>query len=225
MNFRATRRRFLVGLGSVVGAVAARSTLLGGLLSPDTGRAATGQESFGNFILLAEGATIPTSSRMSGATPNFDGVNAGGTSAALVAEYKSASDLTRGVGLPMYELATLPSWLQPGPINAVHNSQGQLYSATIGYDVTVQGETFTGVDLTASELYLQPLPLWPTRVRDVSYPVAKVDYLPTAGVHQMSGEGHVLYWFERGILYRLRAEYQGDEASVRELAAQLRRVA
>jgi hypothetical protein len=223
MNYKATRRRFLVGVGSVAGAVAVRSKFLGGLFVGDrSGEAA--QSSIGNFALLGEGDPVPAGSKMTGSIPNYDGVFGNGFAPAVAKEYGTPAELSQDIGVPMYEIGAPPDWLSLGPINSVRNSRGQLYSATIGYQMVVEGEPITVVDVTASEVYLQPMPVWNTRVNDAIQPATQADFLPALGVHQVGAEGHVFHWFERGILYRLRAEYRGDASSAKDLALRLKRV-
>jgi hypothetical protein len=223
LNYKATRRRFLVGLGSLAGTVALRAPLLRGLIG-GTQSAQAGARSVGSFVLLSDGDPVPANSKLTASVPNFDGVTANGTSPAIAKSFDSPGELAKGIGIPMYELASPPSWLALGPINAVQNNSGQVYSATVGYQTKIEDALITVVDVTASEIYLSPMPVWDTRINDDVHAVAAVDYLPAPGVHQVAAEGHVFHWIERGVLYRLRAEYRGDLASAKDLAMSLKRI-
>jgi hypothetical protein len=132
------------------------------------------------------------------------------------------------VDFPIYQLGRIPDYLKAAGGYVMRNPYGQVVCALLGYQSYTPdpGLWASTVELSASESFPWPFPLWPTRLRaggpdETVVEPQKVDFLPAPGVMTLSELGPRFWWVERGILYQFRAELEGSREQTAELVGAL----
>ncbi len=229
MNIRTTRRRFIVVAGTLLGSLSLGRKLLG-IADLDARRVDAAPTVVDGFVMVGENDPAPSTCVPTGAPPVMEHMPDGPAINARYEEFVDAASLAKNVGFPIYDLAKTPQMFSPGPIYAIRNARGQVDFASVGYNAQAPDTdlSFNVLSISATEVYLSPMPIRPSRIDGQLYAADQVEFLPNSpksGVHVVSAEGHNFYWFEQGILYWLRAEFRGDYASAKDIVQQLTKVA
>jgi len=215
MQMRATRRRLLEMIGAFGGAITLGRFFPGFKRSEAFAGDSLG-ERYDNFLILPDEAKLPTDVRPTGIWPSLEG---GGGSAAKY--FDDAQGLRSIANVPIYRLASPLPGTREGRSYLIRNKQGQVAAASVGYesyDKELKAWATT-VDITSSEVYLWPVPVWPTWVDDVLVDPLRVDGLPGPAVMSRTYTGHLIQWMEAGTLFQLRVETPGTDPSADAKAA------
>ncbi len=218
MNIRRTRRGVLKG-GALLGALAAAPQLLASRILAQESKF----ERHGGFLILPSAdIPLPSDVVLSGLLPVLEGPNSNVSGRTFV----RPSDARNDAEFEFWVIEPASHGLrQDGPIQVVRNQAGQVVLLAVGYDARDpdSGARERSVEVTATEVFLQPFPVWPTNVDGVTYPPVKIQGLPGPGLMSRSALGFVFQWTRDGRLHQLRVENNSSEPEALALAGSLSR--
>jgi len=178
-------------------------------------------ERHGDFLILPSADTsLPADVVLSGVLPVLEGPNSNVNGRT----FTHSSDARKDTGFDFYVIEPAPQAVRPsGPVQVVRNRAGQVVLVAVGYDAhdARSGTWGRTVEVTATEVFLRPFPVWPTNLDGVSYPPVKVLGLPGPGLMSKSAVGFVVQWTRDGKLYQLRIENNPSESEALALAGAL----
>lgn len=243
MKHDISRRGFLRGtlLGSLGAVVTARI----GWLFPESQRkfirpsstnpsdvalqASTEGELYAGFLLLPDGAPLPAFVRPPQiGIPIFCGVGVGKGGprpTAVTSSLKTVTDLQSETDFPIYTFGKLSQEFQPGAVNLIKHTTGEIYAASVIFESIHQDRQSQGiVSITTQPDFPRPFPLWscsPVEPDGPAVILEKVDFLPSPGIVVATLLGFVFHWIEKDVLYTLLAEYNPSREEATLLASSL----
>ncbi len=209
-------RRRLLQQGSALAALALLRRLPGGLPmarpenAPPTPPATGAGEVWEGFVLLPEGAPIPSFVTCAPA-PILCQTDGSPEAEALRGEtltFPNLEPLRPLLRFPLYGLSRLPPGIE-GPSAALtrFRHSGQVFSVSLNWG---DREGVPRIRLIAQPIYPSPYPVWPVywpeRPEEPIFP-EKVFFTPKPGLLLPSARGHLVLWQEAGVLYTLIAEH------------------
>ncbi len=215
-------RRRLLQQGSALAALALLRRLPGGLPmarpenAPPTPPATGAGEVWEGFVLLPEGAPIPSFVTCAPA-PILCQTDGSPEAEALRGEVLPVRDLAEAraqIPFPLYRPTELP--FQQGQVIRFRGG-GRVFIVMLDFGRASEPEG----SLWARPIYPRPYPVWPVRhpeQPEIPVPPTKVFFTPAPGVLLPTVDGYMVQWIKQDVLYIL-VTYHDPEGSLMHMIA------
>lgn len=205
---------------------------LGGVQPAQTEEPPEGGELYAGFVLLPEGAPMPSFVQCASGAPILCRVEDARDSdvTAFRGEtlwFDNIESLRDYLSFPIYIPTSLPRniELMYGYVIRFVQSQ-EVFAAKV--DFGIEGNPQPLISLSAQAIFPHPYPVWPVGIlsensesQDEVFIPEKVDFTPTSGVMFPTLYGHVLHWVSENVLYTLIVEHDRQHEAAVKIAKTL----
>lgn len=221
MGNKATRRTFLKLLGAAGATASAAMAGVAGRVGSIEAAEHVAGEQFGDFLILPYDSPLPAWVASTGVHPPLEGA-----SGSIMARLDSPPALRKEIGFPTYTIQEPESeGLRLGTTYLVRSKDGRVASAGTTYEAReASGVWSAAVEVSVSETFLWPVPVWESMIDDKIYEPVRFDGFGTEALVIKTVPGYLVQWLDRGRLYQLRAEYGQTVESVTRLAKKMVKV-